>query len=243
MYATYVPSLSPKSRSSASKTTLLQDTALFQDNLASEFSVQPSSLQHYVNDENRVQPFLLFAEMIVAKADTLRFIMQEQTQKLLSSRKLGALLQWATQVTNRSEENLDACAKRAEALSLAINRGSQLAIGRARGHRRTQGAECANDLDAAARYAHAIASRLDANITQGEKPSAGRAFVDSVVATWYSGEFDPAILNLTKEETQILKDFLYVNHLIVQCHALTATVSTEGWRDIQHQMLQVNYDD
>ncbi len=243
MYATYVPVLSPKSFSSAFKTTSFQDMALFQDALAPKSSVQHSSLQHYLDDESWVQPFLLFAEMIIAKADTLRFIMQEQTQKLLSSHKLGALLQWATQVTNRSEEDLDDCAKRAEALSLAIHRGSQLAIGQARGHRRTQGAECANDLNAAAWYAHAIAARLDANITQGEKLSAGRAFVDRVVATWYSGEFDPSILNLTKAETQILKDFLYVNHLIVQCHALTATTSTEGWRDVQRHMLQVNYED
>jgi hypothetical protein len=243
MNATYVPNLSPKSSAITSKTTLFQDIASFQANLAPESSVLHSCIQPYLSDENWAQPFLLFAEMIVARADTLRFIMQEQTQKLLSSPRLGALLQWATQVTNRSEENLDDCAKRAEALSLAIHRGSQLAIGRARGHRRTQGVECANDLDAAARYAHAIASRLDANMTEGEESSTGRAFVDSVVATWYSGEFDPSILNLTKEETQILKDFLYANHLIVQCHALTATISTEAWCDIQRHMLQVDYED
>jgi hypothetical protein len=201
--------------------------------------LQQPSAQPYLDDEHGNQPFLQFAEMIVARADTLRFIMQEQTQKLLSSRKLCALLQWATQVTNHSEENLDACAKRAEALSLAINRASQLVRGQARGHYRVSGIERANDLDAAARYAHAIAARLDHNLTKGEQPSAGRAFIDRVVTTWYRGEFDPYILDLTKEETQTLKDFLYVNHLIVQCHALTATISTEAWSDIQTHMLQI----
>lgn len=207
------------------------------------YFVQQPPAQPYLDDEHWNQPFLQFAEMMVARADTLRFIMQDQTQKLLSSRKLCALLQWATQVTNCSEENLDACAKRAEALSLAINRASQLVRGQARGSHRALGVERANDLDAAARYAHAIASRLDDNMTRGEKPSAGRAFVDSVVATWYSGDFDPYILDLTQQETQTLKDFLYINHLIVQCHALTATISTDAWNDIQHHMLQVNYED
>jgi hypothetical protein len=175
--------------------------------------VHQRPVQRYLDDEHWNQPFLQFAEMIVARADMLRLIMQEQTQKLLSSRKLCALLQWATQVTNRSEENLDACAKRAEALSLVINRASQLARGQARGHHRVLGVERANDLDAAARYAHEIASKLDDNMTKGEQPSAGRAFIDQVVTTWYSGELDPSLLDLTQEEAQTLKDFLYVNHL------------------------------
>jgi hypothetical protein len=218
-------------------------TNLPQTDLSQNKQSQQPLAQQYQQNEHWHQPFLLFAEMIIARADTLQLIMQEQTQKLLSSRKLGTLLHWATQVTHHSEDDLDACAKRAEALSLAIHRGSQLALGRARGHYRTLGTDCASDLEAAAQYAHAIASKLDANITQGEQQTVGRTFIDRVVATWYSGEFDSSILDLTKTETQSLRNFLYVNYLIVQCHALTATVSTEAWHTIQSRMLQVNYED
>jgi hypothetical protein len=223
-------------------------TNSFQTNLPQTYLSQNKQfrqplVQQYPQNEHWHQPFLLFAEMMITRVDTLQLIMQEQTQKLLSSRKLGTLMHWATQVTHHSDDNLDACAKRAEALSLAIHRGSQLALGRARGHHRTLGTECANDLETAARYAHAIATKLDANMTQGEQRSAGRIFIDRVIATWYSGEFDASILELTKAETQILRNFLYVNHLIVQCHTLTATVSTEAWRNLKSQMLQVNYED
>jgi hypothetical protein len=218
-------------------------TNLPQADLSQNKQFQQPLAQQYHQNEHWHQPFLLFAEMIIARVDTLQLIMQEQTQKLLSSRKLGTLLHWATQVTHHSDDNLDACAKRAEALSLAIHRGSQIALGRARGHHRTLGTECASNLEAAARYAHAIATKLDANMTQGEERSAGRTFIDRVVATWYSGEFDSSILDLTKAETQILRNFLYVNHLIVQCHALTTTASTEAWYSLQSHMLQVNYED
>jgi hypothetical protein len=238
MYATYVPSVSEPSPFRASSAKPSPAISPSQNRL-----VEPPLAQQSLKDENGSQPFLLFAERIVARADTLRLILQEQTQELLSSRKLCMLLQWATQVAQRSEENLDACAKRAEALSLAINRASQLARGLARGNYRVSGVERANNLDTAAQYAHAIASKLDDRIVRGEKSSVGRAFIDRAVATWYDGEFDPSILNLTQSETQALKDLLYVNYLIVQCHALTATVSAEAWHDIQHRMLQLNYED
>lgn len=215
MYTTCVPSF-PKTDLS---TAVLSDLS---DLIPSPtLLIQQPPAQQYLKDRNRNQTFLQIAETIVGRADAFRFILQEHTRKLLNSRKLCALLQWTTLVAERSEENLDTHAKQSEALSLAINRASRLVRGRARGHCRVLALEQANELDTAARYAHAIASRLDAKMTQGEKSSAGRAFIDSAVATWYSGEFDPYMLDLTQEETRNLKNFLCINYLIVQCHALS----------------------
>jgi hypothetical protein len=219
MYTTCVPSFSKTDLSTDLSTTVLTDLS---DLVPSPtLLVQQPPAQQYLEVKNRNQTFLQIAETIVGRADTFRFILQEHTRKLLNSRKLCALLQWTTLVANRSEDNLDTRAKQSEALSLAIDRASRLVRGRARGHCRALALEQANILDTAARYAHAIASRIDANIAQGEKSSAGRAFIDSAVATWYSGEFDPYMLDLTQEETRNLKNFLCINYLIVQCHALS----------------------
>jgi hypothetical protein len=162
MSTMYAPSPSISHSSANSFQTNLPQTYLSQNK-----QFQQPLAQQYQQNEHWHQPFLLFAEMIIARTDTMQLIMQEQTQKLLSSRKLGTLLHWATQVTHHSDDNLDACAKRAEALSLAIHRGSQLAHGRARGHHRTLGTECASNLEAAARYAHAKSDRLDERLSIG----------------------------------------------------------------------------
>jgi hypothetical protein len=101
--------------------------------------------------------------------------------------------------------------------------------------------ERAKILDAAAKSAHSIACTLDEKITKDNQLSMAdpsRIFADEIVQTWYKGELNPYILELTPEEAAGLKTFFYVNELITRCYALSAQLSSEHWKEIQQQMLQ-----
>jgi hypothetical protein len=192
-------------------------------------------------DESWQRVFRIIEDITVDKAAELFLSMEKKAQTFINTYKLRALFCWAIQTANCSVENLDVCAKRAEAMSLVIDRASQLARSRARGPDRIPCAERAKDLDAAAKSAHTIACTLDKKIMKDNQVSmvdVSRTFADGIVQSWYQGELNPYLLELTSEEAEGLKNFFFLNELITRCYALSSQLSPDAWKEIQQQMVQ-----
>lgn len=66
----------------------------------------------------------------------------------------------------------------------------------------------------------------------------GRTFADEIVQTWYRGELNPYVLELTPEEAEGLKSFFYVCEMVTRCYGVSAQLSPVAWKEIQHLMLQ-----
>jgi hypothetical protein len=203
-------------------------------------SIEPSCPE-LTESQSWQQVFDRIADIAVDRVAEWVSLMETKSQGLINtSDKLRALFYWATEMANASEENLDNCAKQVEALSLAIDRASQLARARARGPDRIPCAEQAKDLDAAAKSAHAIACTLDEKIiknSQFSRASVSRRYADEIVQTWYRGELNPYLLELSKEEAEGLKNFFYVHELITSCYALSSQLSPDAGKEMQSKLL------
>jgi hypothetical protein len=84
-------------------------------------------------DNSWQQDFQIVGAVAEDKAADVFLAMEQEAQSFINTYNLRALFDWANQIANRSTENLDICAKQAEAMSLVIDRASQLARARARG--------------------------------------------------------------------------------------------------------------
>jgi hypothetical protein len=64
-----------------------------------------------------------------------------------------------------------------------------------------------------------------------------RVFSDHLLQTLWNGlNIDPALVNLSAEETKGLEDYFYANLLIVQCKYAALRVSPKTWESIEKQM-------
>ena len=67
-----------------------------------------------------------------------------------------------------------------------------------------------------------------------------REFFDRIHQTWLNGfNLEPELLNLSKQEVDILKNYFYANQLILQCKQTAVRVSPKTWEEIEKKMLQV----
>ncbi|WP_199313669.1 NACHT domain-containing protein [Leptolyngbya sp. FACHB-671] len=76
-------------------------------------------VQQHLTDERWREVFLLVAGLMRGGTDNLILLMDQQAQAYLNTHKLQALLQWAEEATEGSEENFNPAAKRAVAIYLA----------------------------------------------------------------------------------------------------------------------------
>jgi hypothetical protein len=195
-----------------------------------------------VDDRPWQEDFLHTVESARVEGDSLLRIMADEAHKFLNTHKLQALLQWAAQVTDNSQEPFKPAAKRAEALAIAIDRAIDLAHAHARDADRFVARECADNLIHAHTYACAIVHQLE-HLDRGEgtedRQSAelSSAFTDTVVETWFNGLFDPKLVDLSKEETRSLKNYLGANELVVQYNEAVERISGANWEAIEQQML------
>jgi hypothetical protein len=170
--------------------------------------------------------------------------MEQEARKFICTDKLEALLQWAAQVTDRSEEQFKPASKRAEALAIALDRAIDLAHAHARDADRFLARECADNLIQAHTYACDIVRQLEHNdgcegIAEGRSVELSSTFTDRVVETWYSGRFDPKLVDLSKQETQSLKDYLSTNDFLIRFKESAVELSDEIWQTVEHQMLLI----
>jgi hypothetical protein len=68
-----------------------------------------------------------------------------------------------------------------------------------------------------------------------------RAFVEQIFNLWFETlQLNPATIELTEEESRLLGDYFYVNHLMVRCQEAAVRVSPEVWQGIEARMLRVD---
>jgi hypothetical protein len=66
------------------------------------------------------------------------------------------------------------------------------------------------------------------------------AFANRLVDTWCHGlHLNPEIVKLSKKEAEALRDYLYANHLIIQCKEAAERISPKTWEKIESRMLLV----
>ncbi len=207
---------------------------------------KPSRIETLVPQQVDDQPwqaeFLNTVESVHAEGESLLRIMEEESHKFINTHKLESLLQWAAQVTDGSQEPFKPAAKRAEALAIALDRAIDLAHAHARDADRFVARECADNLIHAHTYACEIVRQLEhidsvKGPDQRQSAELSPAFTDRVVETWFNGLFDPKLVDLSKEETRSLKNYLGANELVVQCNDSAADVSGSNWNAFEEKML------
>lgn len=68
-----------------------------------------------------------------------------------------------------------------------------------------------------------------------------REFIESVYNCWFSAlQLQPEWLDLSEDEEKLLKQFLYINQLIVRCKEAAVRVSRERWQAIEERMLLID---
>jgi hypothetical protein len=127
---------------------------------------------------------------------------------------------------------------------IALDRALDLAHAHARNADRFLARECADNLIHAHTYACEIVRQLEhIDSVEGtdERQSAelSSAFTDRVVETWFNGLFDPKWVDLSKEETQSLKNYLGANELVVRYNESAVGVLESSWDAIEQQILLV----
>ncbi|MHC5934350.1 NACHT domain-containing protein [Nostoc sp.] len=69
---------------------------------------------------------------------------------------------------------------------------------------------------------------------------ADQAFFESIQQTWLNAfNLTQEMVNLSKEEAEALRDYLYANYLIIQCKQAAVRVSPQTWEAIEARMLLV----
>lgn len=179
-----------------------------------------------------------------AEEDGCLLEMEQEARRFICTHKLEALLQWAAQVTDRSKEPFKPASKRSEALAIALDRAIDLAHAHARDADRFLARECAENLIQAHGHACDIVRKLEhsdcsGEIAEGQSVELCQAFTDRVVETWYSGLFDPKLVDLSKQETQALNHYLNANDLLIRFKESAVGLSKEIWQTVENQMLLI----
>jgi hypothetical protein len=202
-------------------------------------------IDQYVNDQSWQENVLQALEHKNTEGDSLLKMMEQETHQFINTHKLQALLQWAAQVTNDSQEQFKPSAKRAEALAIALDRAIDLAHAHARDADRFVARECADNLIRAHTYACEIVRHLEPiesieGTDERQSAELSPAFTDCVVETWFNGLLDPRLLDLSKEETRSIKNYLGANEVVIRYNETAVGVSESSWDAIEQQMLLVN---
>ncbi len=212
-------------------------------NMLNKLDLSETLIDQYVDDRSWQEDLRQTIEGEKTESDHLLQIIEQEAHKFINTHKLQSLLQWATQVTNNSQEPFKPAAKRAEALAIALDRAIDLAHAHARDADRFVARERADNLIRAHTYACEIVRQLEHidSVEETDKRQSAElspAFTDCVVETWFNGLFDPKLVDLSKEETRSIKNYLGANEVVIQYNETAVGVS-ESWNAIEQQMLLV----
>lgn len=83
---------------------------------------------------------------------------------------------------------------------------------------------------------------LKTQIPSDEQPqSVHQSFTEQLVETWLHGfNLTPEMVNLSKEETEALENYLYANRLIIDCKDAAVRVAPSTWEGIEERMLRID---
>lgn len=186
---------------------------------------------------------LRLPETETTEADELLCLMEQATRQTLRTQKLQNLLAWATQIADRSEEPSYPAAKRAAAISLVLERAIALAYAHARGIDRTSALKLSDTLSHALEHTRTIIAKLRQRIypERVSEPQAcelSREFMDQVTQSWFEGQFDPALVELTQAEAYDLNRYLSASEWMVRCIEPQGGISCRVWEAIIDRLIQ-----
>src|SRR5919199_439121 len=214
----------------------------------------------HITDERWREVFLLVAGLMRGGADDLLLLMEKEAQKYINTPKLQGLLQWADAATKESEGDFKPVGKRAAAIGITKAKGKGIANAlayayadaiayaypNANAYALTIG--LAEELKKIKIFKEVNWTELIAQLRELEKqlPDSEQhkqihlAFANRLVDTWCHGlHLNPEIVKLSKKEAEALRDYLYANHLIIQCKEAAERISPKTWEKIESRMLLV----
>lgn len=177
------------------------------------------------------------------EADEWLCLMAKAAQQTLQTEKLQRLFAWAAEVAARSDEPFHPVAKRAAAIALVLERAIALAYAHARGVDRAPALQRSHTLNHALAHARNIIAKLKSAPhpeVEAELPTCelSRTFTDQVTQTWFTGQFDPALVELSEAEAQDLNQYLYASEWMVQCFERWVDLSQSAWEAIVGRLIQ-----
>ena len=218
-------------------------------------------------DKRWKEVFLLVAGVMRGGADNLLLLMEKEAQKYINTPKLQALLNWAEEVTVGSQGDYKPVGKRAVAIAYAYANAFANASTLALAYVNVLTLAHAHDLAYVnvLTLAHAIYNigeierlqifnqklnftvllaqleTLKDKIPDNQQPKEIRqAFAKELIETLLNGfNLTPEMINLSQEEIKALDNYLYANHLIIQCKEAAVRVSPTTWEAIEARMLLV----
>ena len=184
----------------------------------------------HLTDQRWKEVFLLVAGLMRGGADDLLLLMEKETQKYINAPKLQALLNWAEQVTVGSPGNFKPVDKRAVAIANAI-------VIKYTGE--LEELKIFNNVDFTILSAKLKA--LEAKVPDDKQPREVRlAFTKHLQQTLLKAfHLTLEMIDLSEEEAKALENYLYANHLIIQCKQAAVRVSPQTWEAIEARMLLV----
>ena len=225
-------------------------------------------VNEHLTDERWREVFMLVAGLVRSRngADELLLLMEKAVQKYINTPKLEGLLLWADEVTAGSDGNFKGVGKRAVAIGIANTYHYADTFPIAYDYASTIAyvitIAIANAINIDIASAIAIAEELKkskvfkgVNWTElinqfkvlqiqipndNEPKEVHQRFRNQFIQTWQNAlHLAPELVNLSEEETEALSNYLYANHLILQCKEAAVWVSAKTWDDIESRMLLV----
>ncbi|MBN3945024.1 MAG: NACHT domain-containing protein [Nostoc sp. NMS7] len=225
-------------------------------------------VREYLVDERWKEVFLLVAGLMRGGADELLLLMEKEAQQYINTPKLQALLNWAEQLTVGSTGNLKPVRKRADAIARAYANANAIANAIAIKYTDATAKtyDIANEIANANANAIAIAIKntgelkkseifnnvnftmliaqleaLKATIPDDKQSKEVRlAFAKRLQQTLLNAfNLTLEMIDLSEEEAKALENYLYANHLIIQCKQASVWVSPTTWEAIEARMLLV----
>lgn len=184
---------------------------------------------------------LSLPETETTEADELLCLMEQAARQTLRTQRLQNLLAWASQIADRSKEPAHPAAKRAAAISLVLERAILLAHAHARGADRTSALKLSDTLSHALEHTRTIIAKLKQRIESVSAPQVrefSREFMDQVTQSWFEGQFDPTLIELTQAEAQDLNRYLSASEWMVQCIETPVGISCGVWDAIVDRLIQ-----
>ncbi|KAM3101587.1 NACHT domain-containing protein [Phormidesmis sp. 146-12] len=233
----------------------------FQEYLTAQYIVDERQVETLVAKhltDNRWREVFFLVAGLSRKADDLLTAMERETQKLIHSDKLKALINWSEQTTKNSVENYKPAAKRSVAIFVALDRALDRALSLSRAlsldralslpldralslslSRALDSAQIFNSVDFSA-----LTQQFEAMKTQvpgdNEPLELRRAFANRIRQTWCDAlHFDYEWLDLSEEEKRSLENYLYANELMAHCKEAALRVSPGVWNGIKSRMLTI----
>jgi predicted NACHT family NTPase len=210
-------------------------------------------VRNHLTDNRWREVFQLVSGLMRGGSDPFLTLILAETEKLLISDKLKALVNWADKATTGSIGNyswpakraatlaLDRALDRALALDLTLDRAIALAIARDRA-KQFQNLQIFAQVDWANLISQ-LAALKSAVPSDDASIAVQREFNTQIKQIWWNAiGVDPTWFELSEDERTALSNYLYANELLIRCKESAVRYSPQVWHEIEARMLTVQTD-